>query len=89
MLYIANAMLCQALGEDGLEHTSNHFADPYYSFDCKDGVKYYLKNESTDCGLYSSFLTINGAQLEWTEMTNEEAANDDNAAWYITFTPIS
>lgn len=87
MLYIANAMLCQALGEDGLEHTSNHFADPYYSFDCKDGVKYYLKNESTDCGLYSSFLTINGAQLEWTEMTNEEAANDDNAAWYITFTP--
>ena len=86
-LYIANAMLCQALGEDGLEHTSNHFADPYYSFDCKEGVKYYLKNESTDRGLYDSFLTINGGQLKWTEMTNEEAAADDNAAWYITFTP--
>ena len=87
-LYIANAMLCQALGEDGLEHTDNHFADPYYSFDCKDDVKYYLKNESVDRGLYNSFLTVNDSgQLRWTEMTNDEATDDDHAAWYISFTP--
>ena len=88
MLYIANAMICQALGEDGLEHTANHFADPYYAFDCADGVKYYLKNESADRGLYTSYLTVTDAgQLRWTALTADEASADDHAAWYITFTP--
>jgi hypothetical protein len=87
-LYYGNAMIGQALGEDGLQHTYSTFADPYYSLIQEDDIKYYIKNESADRGLYSSFLkpNANGA-LKWVAMTAEEAAANDSAAWYITFTP--
>ncbi len=86
--YYANAMIGQALGEDGLEHRSNTFAEPYYSFDQEDDVKYYLKSENVERGLYSAYLipTATGV-LKWRDMTAEEAAQNDSAAWYITFTP--
>ena len=86
--YYANAMIAQALGEDGLEHTYSTYADPYYSLNQESDVKYYIKNESQDRGLYTSFLkpNANGA-LKWVAMTAEEAAANDSAAWYITFTP--
>jgi hypothetical protein len=88
LLYYGNAMICQALGEDGLEHNETRHADPYYSLDQEDNVKYYLKNESSERGLYTSFLkpTAAGA-LKWVAMSAEEAAANDSAAWYITFTP--
>ena len=87
-LYYGNAIIGQALGEDGLQHTYSTFADPYYSLIQEDDIKYYIKNESADRGLYSSFLkpNANGA-LKWVAMTAEEAAANDSAAWYITFTP--
>ena len=86
-LYLANAMLCQALGEDGLEHNETRHADPYYSFDQEDDVKYYIKNEAESRGRYTSYLVADGSTLRWAEMTADEAAADDRAAWYITFTP--
>ncbi len=86
-LYLANAMLCQALGEDGLEHNETRHADPYYSFDQEDDVKYYIKNEAESRGRYTSYLVADGSTLRWAEMTAGEAAADDRAAWYITFTP--
>ncbi len=87
-LYLANAMLCQALGEDGLEHNYSRHADPYYSLEQEDSVKYYLKNESLERGRYTSYLipTANGI-LKWREMTTAEAAANDSTAWHITFTP--
>lgn len=87
-LYFANAMLGQALGEDGLEHHSKSFADPCYIFEQEDTVKYYLKNESEERGLYTSYLipTQNGV-LKWFPLSAEEAIANDSAAWYITFTP--
>lgn len=88
VLYIGNGLVCQALGEDGLQHTSGSYARPYYSFDCEDGVKYYIKNESAECGLYTSFLVPNRTgQLVWKSMSEEQVAQNDSAAWYITFTP--
>jgi hypothetical protein len=86
-LYLANAMLCQALGEDGLEHNETRHADPYYSFDQEDDVKYYIKNEAESRGRYTSYLVADGSTLRWAEMTAGEGAADDRAAWYITFTP--
>ena len=88
VLYIANGLTCQALGEDGLQHTSSLFAEPYYALDQEDDIKYYIKNESTTCGIYTSYLipTSNGT-LNWREMTTTEAAQNDSTAWYITFTP--
>jgi hypothetical protein len=87
-LYIGNGLVCQALGEDGLQHTSSLFAEPYYALDQEDDVKFYIKNESADRGLYSSFLMPNAAgALRWVEMTAEQAEANDSAAWYFTFTP--
>jgi len=88
VLYYANAMIGQALGEDGLEHRSNTFAEPYYALNQEDTIKYYIKNESADRGRSTSFLkpNVSGA-LKWAEMTADEAEHNDSAAWYITFTP--
>ena len=87
-LYLGNAMICQALGEDGLEHTNNHFADPYYAIDVEEGVKYYLKNEDESRGFYTSYLVEqpNGS-LAWKEVAIDQLASTDEAAWYVTFTP--
>jgi hypothetical protein len=88
LLYIGNSLICQALGEDGLQHTSTQFAQPYYSFEQEDNIKYYIKNESVDRGLHTSYLvpTATG-NLVWRNMTAEEAAANDSSAWSITFTP--
>ena len=87
-LYYANAMIGQALGEDGLQHRYSTFADPCYIFEQEDTVKYYLKNEDEDRGLYTSYLvpTANGT-LRWRTLSAAEAVANDSAAWYITFTP--
>ena len=87
-LYIGNGLVCQALGEDGLQHTSALFAEPYYALDQEDDVKYYIKNESEDRGLYDSYLvpTATGS-LRWRTMSSAQTAANDSAAWYITFTP--
>ncbi len=88
LLYIGNSLVCQALGEDGLQHTSSLFAEPYYALNQEDTIKYYIKNEAQDRGLYTSFLKPNASgQLKWVEMTSTEAAGNDSTAWYITFTP--
>ena len=88
VLYIGNGLVCQALGEDGLQHTSSLFAEPYYAFDQEDDVKYYLKNEDPNRGLYSSYLVVTptGA-LQWRAMAAADAQQNDSTAWYITFTP--
>lgn len=88
VLYIANSLVCQALGEDGLQHTYSLYAEPYYAFDQEDDVRYYIKNESADRGLYTAYLipTSTGV-LRWRDMTVAEAAANDSAAWFITFTP--
>ena len=88
--YYANAMIGQALGEDGLEHRSNTFAEPYYSFNQEDDTKYYLKCEDEERGLYTSYLMpTNTGALKWIAISAAEAQANDSAAWYITFTPAN
>lgn len=90
-LYLANSSITQALGEDGLEHNGwVRNADPYYSFDQEDDVKYYIKNESDTRGFATAFLTegSNGRPV-WVEKTVSEVKADDNYAWYVTFTPTN
>ena len=87
-LYYANAMIGQALGEDGLEHRSNTFAEPCYIFEQEDSVKYYLKCEDTERGLYDAFLVPTAAgALRWRTMPSSEALQNDSCAWHVTFTP--
>lgn len=87
MLYIGCALIAQALGEDGLPPTGG-FCTPTYSFDQEDTIKYYIKNEDPEGGLYTSYLReYRFKQLQGDEMTAEEAINNDSCAWYITFNP--
>lgn len=88
VLYIGNGLVCQALGEDGLQHTSQLYAEPYYAFEHEDDTKYYIKCEDENHGLYTSYLVPTSKNiLTWKVMGNAEALTNDSAAWYITFTP--
>lgn len=86
MLYIGNVLIYQALGEDALPPTGG-FATPAYTFEQEDTVKYYLKSESEEHGLSTSFVVIENNRIVWKTMSNEEAMANDHAAWYITFDP--
>lgn len=86
MLYISNTLIYQALGEDGLPPTGG-FATPAYSFEQEDTVKYYIKNESDEYGLRTSYLVIEDNKILWKMMSGTEALTDDHAAWYVTFNP--
>lgn len=87
ILYICNTLIYQAIGEDGLPPTGG-FCTPAYSFEQEDTIKYYIKNENTDRGLYTAYLKQNAkGHLVWEEMTAENALDNDSAAWYITFNP--
>ena len=87
MLYYFQAMIVQAMHEDGLQGTNGTFAAPAYTFEHDDEVKYYIKNESASYGLNTSYLTIDGASIKWSEATSAEVAADDNYAWYLSFDP--
>ena len=88
VLYIGNGLVCQALGEDGLQHTGQLYAEPYYAFTHEDNQKYYIKCEDTERGLYTAFLVpTNKNTLTWKVMGEDEALANDSAAWYLTFTP--
>ena len=88
-LYCMMGILAQALNEDGLPGSGAiGYALPYYSFNHEDGVKYYLKNEDPERGLNNSYLVETASHtLQWKTMSAEEAAVDDHAAWYLSFTP--
>ena len=88
-LYCMMGILAQALNEDGLPASGEiGYALPYYAFNHEDDVKYYIKNEDASRGLHSAYLVETAShQLEWKTMDATEAAEDDAAAWYITFTP--
>ncbi len=85
VLYYGTSLIAQALGEDGLPPTGG-FASPAYVFDQEDTIKYRIKSESADCGLYNSYLFDDGAgNLVWKQATGE--AVNDSCAWYVKFTP--
>ena len=86
MLYIGNALIYQALGEDGLPPTGG-FATPAYTFAQEDTIKYYIKSESEGHGLYTSYLVVDNSKVVWKAMSADEALGSDAAAWYVTFNP--
>ena len=88
LLYVGNSLICQALMEDGLQPSSQHFANPYYALELQDGAKYYLKSENENCGFYTSYLAENAdGTLSWKEIALSDLDKNDDAAWYVTFTP--
>lgn len=88
LLYFSNILTTHALHVDGLPFNWGiGFASPAYVFEQQDGQKYYLKSEVDEYGT-ASFLGHNASgTLQNRQMTMEEALEDDNVAWYITFNP--
>jgi hypothetical protein len=86
-LYVANALIVQALGEDGLPPT-NGFATPAYTLKLQDDTKYYIKSEDEQTGLLTSFVVQdqNGNLVNRALSPNEVVMND-YAAWQLDFNP--
>lgn len=88
-LYVANSLITQGLGEDGLPPSSG-FATPAYTFEHMDGAKYYIKNEDVNIGRDNSYLVENASgNIVYREMTSSEVFLNDSAAWLLTFNPAN
>ncbi len=87
LLYWGNIFLTHALHIDGLPCSSSvGFASPAYVFEQGDDTKYYIKCEDETYG-EGKYLGISGTSLRNVSASAEEAAENDNLAWYITFNP--
>ena len=91
VFYIGNSIINQGFCEDGLipvNFYSGAFCLPAYVFEQDDNAKYYIKSESADRGLATSYLVVqkNGI-VKWTDMTASDVTLNDSAAWYVSFTP--
>lgn len=88
ILYHANAMIHEALGEDGLIISGSNFCQPAYTFTHDDETKYYLKNASPDFGLQTSYLCQTAAtRVRWEPMMSADVLNNDSCAWTLNYTP--
>ena len=87
IIYIANSLISQAVGEDGLPPTGG-FTTPVYTFRSENDTKYYIKTEEESRGLYTTYLMENDkGRLVVKEITKDEALSNDSAAWYVDFNP--
>lgn len=88
MLYRGNALIVSALMEDGLRQQGVEFARPAYSFTQDDDTRYYIKSESENFGLATSYLRQkDGNKVRFEAMTADEAFSEDSCAWYISYNP--
>lgn len=91
VFYIGNSLINQGFCEDGLipvNFYSGAFCLPAYVFEQDDNAKYYIKSESADHGLTNSYLVEQESGIvKWVNINGEDVTLNDNAAWYVSFTP--
>ena len=87
LLYIANALQTQGLGEDGLPPTGGS-PTPYYTIESEDTTKYYITNEDEAYGRATAYLTeTSDGQLVYRTISSVEVVEDDAFAWHLIFQP--
>ncbi len=87
--YYGNALLMQAMVEDGLAPVGGNLQGLAYTLD-SDGKSFVIRCSDVDYGLKTSYLIDNGGTLQMKEMTSEEALTASNSAlWVMTFNPES
>ena len=84
LLYTANALIVQGLGEDGLPPTGG-FATPSYTFLHNDALKYYIRSEAQP----EAFLVASASGNLVVRAVGGSAAVGDSAAWHIRFNPAT
>ncbi|HOI26025.1 MAG TPA: hypothetical protein PLN63_00865 [Paludibacteraceae bacterium] len=88
MLYYANALIVQALGEDFLPPVSGAFASPAYTFIQDDNEYYYLLSASNVSGNNYTILKSNGGNVELQVKDLKSLLNDLSYAWQVRFNPV-
>lgn len=88
MLYYANAMIIQALGEDNLPPLAGAFASPAYTFTQEDYETYYILSAHDALSMPTMLRQINGEislqSCDWTT-----ALKENGYGWKIRFNPES
>ena len=88
ILYYANALIIQALGEDNLPPVYGAFASPAYTFTQEDKDLYYLLPVNETIGNKAYMLKANNNGGLTLESYDWHSALSDNAiAWRIHFNP--
>ncbi len=85
LLYRANAMMIEAMCEDGMNPTTSYTNGiSCYTFNYDENKKYYIKCEDPELGLYDGYLYQRGTtNTSW----NVFDTPSDTAAWYIEYLP--
>lgn len=83
MLYYANALIVQSLGEDNLPPVQGAFASPAYTFIQDDNEYYYILSADN----LNSMLKSNGNGLQIQNANWKTLLNDNSYAWQIKFAP--
>jgi hypothetical protein len=83
MLYYANALIVQALGEDNLPPVSGAFASPAYTFIQDDNEYYYILSADD----VNSMLKSNGEALQIAKNDWKTVLKDNSYAWIVKFNP--
>lgn len=87
--YYGNALLMQAIVEDGLFPVESQLQGLAYTFEHSDDASYYIRNSDEKYGLKSSFLVDNNGKLQLRELSISEAAiASNNAQWSLSFDPV-
>ena len=88
ILYRSNAMMIEAMLEDGLCPTDNyHVGVPAYTYMYHPEKKYYLMCKDAERGLGEGLLYMqSGTKAAWNYFLGKEAVSD-SAAWYIEYVP--
>lgn len=90
LLYLANGLVTQALGEDALPPVAGSFHTPSYTMPVKADTKYYIKAEDPEYGAYTRYVVETEENtVTWTDMKSDDALANDRAAWYMTFDPVT
>lgn len=83
---LRQAAYYQGLYEDGMPAVGDG-ACPFHSFDCQEGVKYYITNAEYSSG--KKYLKETSGVLSYKEVSLDDVLSDDSYAWYVTFNPLN
>lgn len=89
MLYYANALIVQSLGEDNLPPVSGAFASPAYTFIQDDNEYYYILSANDLNGSEFSMLKTNGSNLQMQKSDWKTVLKDHSYAWQLRFNPTT
>jgi hypothetical protein len=89
MLYYANALIVQSLGEDNLPPVSGAFASPAYTFIHDYNEYYYILSADDLNGSDFSMLKSDGDNLQLQKSNWVTVLRENSYAWQIRFNPTT